>query len=627
MAYLVSKDGLVIQLGEENLIGRSSSCDVILDNSYVSRRHARIFRDEEGWFIEDLDSTYGTFVDGKQVKGKTRLREGTQVKIGPLCFTFNFERKVDLEVNVAKILEEVKILKDIIEEETFQEYLTEVERVLKVFDELKRERDEYRFLAELSDRLREESVEDILKFVLRGVMKLTEAQSGCLVKVKEDNTFEVVDVLNMNAKEVKSGKDALSTSIIRKTIEKKEPILIENALDDELWSGVTSVLSLRLRSVLSLPVVREDRVICVLYLENRELPGIFTEKELKLVKRVERKIRDVIGLFIHYRTLDTRNRFLLEELRKKYDFQEIVGNSPSLIGILDLVGKVTTMDVPVLIKGESGTGKELIARAIHYNSKRAGYPLITINCAAIPEDLMEAEFFGFKKGAFSGASQNRKGKFMAANGGTIFLDEIAELPLNLQAKLLRAIQFREITPLGSDETEHVDVRIIAATSKDLKQLVKEGKFREDLYYRLNVIEIELPPLRERKEDIPHLIDHFLRKYAAGEKHFSKTALNLLLRYDYPGNVRELENIVRRAILLSGDREVITEEFLPDDVKNPVKRESHTGFSLLSEEEKKQLMIKTLRENEFNITKTAKTLGISRRHLYRLMEKYNIKKEN
>jgi two-component system nitrogen regulation response regulator GlnG len=257
------------------------------------------------------------------------------------------------------------------------------------------------------------------------------------------------------------------------------------------------------------------------------------------------------------REMTSQVAVLKEELKDRYQLEKnIIGNSPAMREIYKTIGKVAPSDMTILIQGESGTGKELIARAIHFNSRRIGKPFIALNCAAIPKELLESELFGFEKGAFTGASERKLGKFEQANGGTIFLDEIGDMPLDLQAKILRVLQEREVTRTGGNQSLRVDVRIVAATNQELEQLVREKGFREDLYYRLNVVPIQLVPLRERSEDIPLLADFFLKKTSAEleipPKQIDGEAMQLLMGYSWPGNVRELENTIKRAIILSAD---------------------------------------------------------------------------
>ncbi|TWJ32984.1 sigma-54-dependent transcriptional regulator [Geobacter argillaceus] len=257
------------------------------------------------------------------------------------------------------------------------------------------------------------------------------------------------------------------------------------------------------------------------------------------------------------REMTSQVAVLKEELKDRYQLEKnIIGNSPAMREIYKTIGKVAPSDMTILIQGESGTGKELIARAIHFNSRRIGKPFIALNCAAIPKELLESELFGFEKGSFTGATERKLGKFEQANGGTIFLDEIGDMPLDLQAKILRVLQEREVTRTGGNQSIRVDVRIVAATNQELEQLVREKAFREDLYYRLNVVPLQLVPLRERSEDIPLLADFFLKKTSAEleipPKQIDGEAMQFLMGYSWPGNVRELENTIKRAIILSAD---------------------------------------------------------------------------
>ncbi len=266
--------------------------------------------------------------------------------------------------------------------------------------------------------------------------------------------------------------------------------------------------------------------------------------------------------------LRQENLLLRKELDDRYGFCNIIGKSPQMEEVFDLIRQVSDTKINILISGESGTGKELVARAIHFNSSRRGKPFVPVNCGAIPENLIESEFFGHKKGAFTGAYFNKKGLFKAADGGTIFLDEIGDLPLTMQIKLLRVIQERTFLPVGATEDEEVDVRVVAASNKDLKKEVAAGRFREDLYYRLNVIQIQLPPLRERQSDIPLLANFFLEKYKKelGKDivKISDEAMELLKKYPFPGNIRELENIIERSVALERHN-VILPETLPEQL--------------------------------------------------------------
>ena len=330
---------------------------------------------------------------------------------------------------------------------------------------------------------------------------------------------------------------------------------------------------------------------------------------------------------IQQRELFRENRALRRELSQKYTFAEIVGKSESLQKIFVLVEKVANTTANVLILGESGTGKELIARAIHLNSGRSSQPFLAVNCGALPESILESELFGHMRGSFTGAVADKKGLFRSASGGTLFLDEIGEMPVALQVKLLRALQEHEVTPVGAALPMKFDARIIAATNKDLSEEVKAGRFREDLFYRLNVIEMSIPPLRERREDVPLLAKHFAAKTArsqnAPEKSFSRDALAALANYDWPGNVRELENAIERAFILSGDE--LDVESLPAKVRSASVGAfpSHDGenFKPTLEEMERRYLIETLASVEGDKAKAAGILGIDLSTLYRKLKRY------
>ena len=335
-----------------------------------------------------------------------------------------------------------------------------------------------------------------------------------------------------------------------------------------------------------------------------------------------------IKKIIEHQHLLKENILLRKELSKRYQFQDIIGKSPKMQAVFELIRTVAPTKSTILIRGESGTGKEMVARAIHEASLRKDYPFIDLACGALPETLLEAELFGHEKGAFTGANFQKKGKIELADGGTLFLDEIGDISLKSQVDLLRVLQEREFRRLGGTETIKVDVRIIAATNKDLLKLVEAGKFRDDLFYRLNVITITIPPLRERKEDIPLLITHFLEKYniETGKKieKLSEAALNMLMDYHWPGNVRELENTIEHAVVVT-EANMISPQALPDFFKK--KDSSPVDSSKSLDEMEKQHIIQVLKENQGNISRTAEVLGINRVTLYRKIKEYNIQVED
>lgn len=324
------------------------------------------------------------------------------------------------------------------------------------------------------------------------------------------------------------------------------------------------------------------------------------------------------------------NIYLKLKLEKRYDRHGIVSKSHKMERIFDLISTIADTRSTVLIQGESGTGKELIARAIHYSSNRAHHPFVSVSCAALVESLLESELFGHEKGAFTDAKFLKRGKFELADGGSLFLDEIGEISPKLQLSLLRVLQEREFHRVGGEQPIKVDVRIIAATNRDLEKAVKDGSFREDLYYRLNVISIHVPPLRERKEDIPLLVDHFIDKFnmESGKKveGISEEALQALMEYDWPGNVRELENVIERAVIINKGGIILPGDLPP----SLLKRQSHlTPVSsnqpqMTLQEVEKAYILNTLEENDWNIQRSAKVLGIDRSTLYAKIKRYGLR---
>ncbi len=318
--------------------------------------------------------------------------------------------------------------------------------------------------------------------------------------------------------------------------------------------------------------------------------------------------------------LERENVELRTELSQRFQFENVVARSSAMESVLKVAQKVAQSDATVLIEGESGTGKEVLARAIHQASPRRKGPFVAVNCPSIPENLLESELFGHVRGAFTGALRDKPGKFELAKGGTVFLDEIGDLKLDLQAKLLRVLQEREIERIGDTKPRPIDVRIIAATHRDLRQLVQEGRFREDLYYRLSVVPLVIPPLRERKEDIPYLVDHFLAKYGGKQFRVTKQAMRVLLDYDWPGNVRELENAVHRAIVLTSGN-VIDVDALPPHLLSSPSAVEEKPVSLEAIE--RAAILAALEKHNWNKTRAAEELRVPRHVLLYRMKKYDI----
>jgi len=337
------------------------------------------------------------------------------------------------------------------------------------------------------------------------------------------------------------------------------------------------------------------------------------------------KVEHLVKNLVEHHDLIEKNISLRQRIKDRHHFEGITAKSPKMLKIIELVKTVAPTSATVLITGETGTGKEVVARAIHHQSQRRNKPFIATSCAALPESLLESELFGHEKGSFTGAVERKKGKFEAGDKGTLFLDEIGEINANTQIHLLRALEEKKITRVGSNEEIDVDVRVITATNRDLKTLVKQGQFREDLYYRLKVVTINLPPLKERKEDILPLAEHFLKKYVEennkGDNIFSPEVIKFMLHYSWPGNVRELENMIEHGVILSKNN-VITMAELPQDIIHPTPAEEKTIEAVT-----RNHILNVLEETKGNISKAAEILGVRRMTLYNKLKKYNVTVNN
>jgi len=385
------------------------------------------------------------------------------------------------------------------------------------------------------------------------------------------------------------------------------------------------------------PILLGQRVLGTIGAERVYLNSHLFKQDAEFLAAIALMIAPAVELYLIANTdrvrLENENRRLKNALKERYKPKNIIGNSkPMVEEVYNFIGKVASTRATVLILGESGVGKELVANAIHYNSANADGPFVKFNCAAIPEALAESELFGHEKGAFTGALQTHKGSFEQADGGTIFLDEVGELSLTVQAKLLRVLQDRTVERVGSGKTIKVDLRIIAATNRNLPEMVEKGLFREDLFYRLNVVPITVPPLRERGSDVILLADYFVAQSSAANgktvKRISTPALNMLMAYHWPGNVRELENVIERAVILSDD-EVIHAYNLPPSLQTP--KESGTAFGVGLEDKIRtveyEMIVEALKNSNGNIGIAAQELGLTRRMLGVRMEKYNINYKN
>ncbi len=458
----------------------------------------------------------------------------------------------------------------------------------------------------------------LLDELIDGLLEVTHADKGFLILL-EDDDMTVRAARNVARETIENATARVSDSIIQRVVETGRPLVVADALHDSEWSGSSSVVNLKLCSVMCAPLMQKGDVFGVIYLGNDNVVSLFDERAL-----------EALTVFTAQASLLVQNAMLLDSLRRENvalkeavaskQYGDLIGAGASMREVYRRIEKVAGTDISVLVLGETGTGKEVVAREIHRRSPRAQGPFIAVNCGAIPESLLESELFGHVKGSFTGAVATRVGKFQAAHGGTLFLDEVGDMPAALQVKILRVLQERAVTKVGDTRPEPVDLRVVAASNKVLEEEIKKGAFREDLYYRLNVVSIQLPPLRERGEDLAVIAKYFLQKYAkefgAKVRGYTPGALVAVRKYAWPGNIRELENRVKKAVVLA-DRALVSAEDL--DLR-PEILEPILPLAQAKEEFQKRYISEVLDRNGGNRTKSAKDLGVDPRTIFRHLEK-------
>jgi Nif-specific regulatory protein len=474
--------------------------------------------------------------------------------------------------------------------------------------------------------------------LLDRLVDATGAERGfVLFYVPESSEADVVAARNFETRNLSLDEYGFSRTILRQVLERRAPLVLDDAVADPDYVGEASVHRLSLRSVLAVPIARGARTIGAVYLENNSAPKVFSAADARVAATAARFAALHLAAARLLPVFEREGRVLLDAARAT---SEIAGNAPAIRAVLETIDRIADSPAAVLVEGESGTGKELVARALHYRSNRRDHPFVAINCAAIPEHLVESELFGHERGAFTGAVERLTGRFEQADRGTLFLDEVGDLAYPLQAKLLRVLQSHEFQRLGGRETIRVDVRLVAATSKDLRALIREGTFLEALYYRVHVVPIALPPLRERRDDVPLLVERFLDRYSAtyGRRmRVDADALARLAEYEWPGNVRELENVVHRLVALALDDVVRVGDLPPEVLQDRAERVSlaRVPFGVhpvdlgdlrrqrdaarrYFQEQERLLVEQAVRDADGNVTEAAARLGMHRVTLHKLL---------
>ena len=611
------KDTVIAMSEGPVLIGRQTGANLRIRNAAVSRRHAVIEKDGEKYIIADLDSRNGTFVNDMPVK-RCELHHGDRVQIGESQFFFLIDDSEDPSQTSEIRFDETPLLGSPAVRMTYSDALFVMARDLSALLKITTTINAIRDLDKL-----EKALLDLLFEVVparRGAILLTSNHA--------ETEDEFSSVITLDRVEGVGQTVNVSRTIVRRVLNDGAAILINEA-DNSAELKTESLIAARSRSVLCVPLIMHDKKLGVIYLDSDEPQAQFDENHLQMVTAVAAIAAIAIHNARNFEDLENENARLMVDADIEHN---MVGESPLLQRVYQLISKVAPTDSTVLIFGESGTGKELAARAIHRNSKRGDKPFIAANCAAFAETLLESELFGHEKGAFTGALLQKKGRLELADGGTIFLDEIGDLSPSLQTKLLRVLQEREFERVGGNRTIKVDIRLLAATNRDLEEAIKKGTFRQDLYFRLNVVKLTMPPLRERREDIPLLANYFARKYAERCNRrvmgISSEARKRLMTYDWPGNVRELENAIERAVVLGTTEQILADD-LPEAVveaNTTVSDEAPSSYHELVVQTKKRMIIDAMKQTNGNYTAAAKLLNLHPNYLHRLIRNLNMKDE-
>ena len=473
----------------------------------------------------------------------------------------------------------------------------------------------------------ETEMQSLMEKAVTTVVKEMKADAGFIVLTNEQGETESIVSCNMKPEENPEATE-MSTTVIRNTITKSEPTHFPQF--NERFAMQQSVIRLGITAAMCVPLVTKEKVFGAVYLDRRSKENAFAENDLVYLLSFARQIVRGFEISLEITTLEKKlvaeTVMKFEDLRRELKCEELIGSSKKLFDVLKIVSKIAPTDAGVILYGENGTGKDLLAHILHNNSRRSGNAFITINCGAIPADLLESELFGYESGAFTGAAKPKPGKIEIADGGTLFLDEIGELTVNLQAKLLRVIQTREIERLGSVQSRKIDIRIIAATNRNIPDMVANGSFREDLYYRLKIIELTMPSLRERREDVSELAAFFVKKYSQKKQiPISSDAMNVLESYTYPGNVRELENIIQRAVVLMKEESIEVADLPPEIIDEERSEPVIAGGKSLEDAEtefRKLYILRVLRSAKSK-SEAAQRLGINRTHFYKLLAQLGI----
>ena len=566
-------------------IGRAQANDVVVDDAGIGETHAHLHFDGREFSVTCLEKNADLVINGKR-RRKHALIHDDRIKLGRAELVFSvFEEAPQGESEQPQPVSELGAYR-------------------KVYD----------FSARLLDKY---DLDELLGAMMDAIVDVAGADKGFLVLTEGDG-LTVKVARNIRKENIEGAVAQLSDSIIAKVVRTRQPLIVSDALHDAEFANAQSVMSLRLTSVMCVPLLERGSLLGVIYVGADGIGRLFGQGSL-----------DVLTVFAAQASIILRNALLVSELKldnqrlqtelERTRFGDIIGTCTAMQEVYKRIQKVAATDISVLITGETGTGKELVAREIHRRSPRAKGAFISINCGAISEGLLESEMFGHVKGAFTGAHTNKPGQFHAANGGTLFLDEIGEMPVHLQVKLLRVLQERVVVRVGDTRPDPVDIRVVAATNRELEQEIKNGRFREDLYFRLNVVQLHLPPLRERGDDLlvigKYLLGRYAAEYKTQVKGMSPQAAMAIKRYPWPGNIRELENRIKKAVVLAEQTLLLPGDLDLEQVETP----QILPLADARERWQREYINEVLALNAGNRTKTARDLGVDPRTIFRHLE--------
>ncbi len=565
-------------------LGRAAGNDIVLDDPAVGPTHANLMRKGDQYTLSLVDRSKEIEINGRRIR-TAELSEGDEVLIGAWKLTWSMAAAPSVT----------------------GEHPAEEQLSLDVLE---------RLVALSSEMMRDTAPTRLFASLLKGLVDLTNAEKGFVI-VLQDGARHLAASHNVDKDRLDISQ--VSDSIVDQVVKHLQPVIVSDAMNDSRFGRAKSVVDLKLSSVMCVPLIYRNDLLGVIYLGNDSVTDLFGQRDLAMLKIYAAQASLVVYHALQLNQLRLDNRNLRTQLQQSSQ-GEMIGTCAPMKSMFRVLRRVAPTDLSVLVLGETGTGKELVARELHKLSGRRDKAFIAINCGAIPENLLESELFGHKKGSFTGAVTDKVGKFEAANGGTLFLDEIGEMPMPLQVKLLRVLQERVIERVGELSPRKVDIRVVSATNKELEEEIREGRFREDLFYRLNEVSIQLPALRERGEDIHELARFFLNKYGdqygSKARGFTNEAVTAMLNYYWPGNVRQLENRVKKAVIMS-DRALLN----ADDLGIMAGTKRHIEpLDAATEQFKKDYIREALELNNWNKAQTARDLDVDPRTIFRYIEK-------